>query len=70
MALSNSHTRTIEVPLQEEQVLEVDCAELPQDPAELTSIFQSEGCALLYYRLLAVSSGRNLVLDAHDILAS
>ncbi|RUS34355.1 hypothetical protein BC938DRAFT_481013 [Jimgerdemannia flammicorona] len=46
--------RTIEVPLQEEQVLEVDCSELPHDPSELTSIFQSEGCALQYYRLLAL----------------
>ncbi|KAG0180123.1 protein required for normal CLN1 and CLN2 G1 cyclin expression [Apophysomyces sp. BC1021] len=46
--------RTIEVPLQQEQVLEVVCNDLPNNPTELTDIFRQEGVALDYYRLLAV----------------
>jgi RNA polymerase-associated protein CTR9 len=58
MASTNGHvtrSRTIEVPLQHEQVLEVVCEDLPGNPVELTDIFQQEGVGLLYYRLLAVS---------------
>lgn len=58
MATSNfgyaSIPKTIEVPLQHEQVLEVVCNDLPSNPIELTDIFRQEGVALTYYRLLAV----------------
>jgi RNA polymerase-associated protein CTR9 len=58
MAATNGHvprSRTIEVPLQHEQVLEVVCEDLPANPIELTDIFSQESVGLLYYRLLAVS---------------
>lgn len=47
-------TRTIEVPLQQEQVLEVTCDDLPTDPKELTDIFRQESVTFEYYHLLAV----------------
>lgn len=47
--------RTIEVPLQQEQVLEVVCDDLPSNSKELTDIFRQEGVALTYYCTLAVS---------------
>jgi RNA polymerase-associated protein CTR9 len=49
-----SKPKTIEVPLQHEQVLEVVCNDLPVNPLELTDIFRQEGVALTYYRALAV----------------
>ncbi|CAO3644067.1 unnamed protein product [Cunninghamella echinulata] len=58
MATSNfgyaSIPKTIEVPLQHEQVLEVVCNDLPSNPIELTDIFRQEGVALTYYKLLAI----------------
>lgn len=47
--------KTIEVPLQQEQVLEVVCDDLPSNSKELTDIFRQEGVALTYYCTLAVS---------------
>ncbi|KAI8341198.1 hypothetical protein BC941DRAFT_510409 [Chlamydoabsidia padenii] len=49
-----SKPKTIEVPLQHEQVLEVVCNDLPVNPLELTDIFRQEGVALAYYRALAI----------------
>ncbi|KAI8140666.1 hypothetical protein BJV82DRAFT_671405 [Fennellomyces sp. T-0311] len=46
--------RTIEVPLQHEQLLEVTCEDLPPNPVELTDIFRQESVSLTYYRMLAV----------------
>lgn len=59
MALSNfgnygTRSKTIEVPLQQEQVLEVVCDDLPTNPTELTDIFRTENVGLTYYRMLAV----------------
>lgn len=48
-------SKTIEVPLQQEQVLEVVCNDLPTNPTELTDIFRQEQVGLTYYRLLAVN---------------
>lgn len=50
----NSRSKTIEVPLQHEQVLEVVCNDLPTNPVELTDIFRQESVGLPYYRMLAV----------------
>jgi hypothetical protein len=47
--------KTIEVPLRDEQVLEVVCDDLPTNPTELTDIFRQEAVNLPYYRMLAVS---------------
>ncbi|KAI8369446.1 uncharacterized protein BYT42DRAFT_110841 [Radiomyces spectabilis] len=47
-------SRTIEVPLQHEQVLEVVCNDLPSNSTELTDIFRQEGVPLAYYRMLAL----------------
>lgn len=47
-------SKTIEVPLQHEQVLEVVCDDLPTNPTELTDIFKQESVGLTYYRMLAV----------------
>lgn len=47
-------SKTIEVPLQHEQVLEVVCDDLPSNPTELTDIFKQESVGLPYYRMLAV----------------
>ncbi|CAM0138900.1 protein required for normal CLN1 and CLN2 G1 cyclin expression [Umbelopsis sp. WA50703] len=66
MASTNGHvtrSRTIEVPLQHEQVLEVVCEDLPGNPVELTDIFQQEGVGLLYYRLLAFEYYRQSKYD-------
>lgn len=49
-------SKTIEVPLQQEQVLEVVCNDLPTNPTELTDIFRQEQVGLTYYRLLAVNN--------------
>ncbi|KAI9475952.1 MAG: hypothetical protein EXX96DRAFT_283036 [Benjaminiella poitrasii] len=49
-----ARSKTIEVPLQHEQVLEVVCDDLPTNPTELTDIFQQESVGLPYYRLLAI----------------
>ncbi|KAI8062417.1 hypothetical protein BC940DRAFT_349615 [Gongronella butleri] len=46
--------KTIEVPLQHEQVLEVVCNDLPVIPTELTDIFSQEKVPLTYYRALAI----------------
>ncbi|KAI8977189.1 hypothetical protein BDF20DRAFT_873493 [Mycotypha africana] len=46
--------KTIEVPLQQENVLEVVCSDLPSNPKELTDIFRQESVELPYYRTLAV----------------
>ncbi|KAI7883368.1 uncharacterized protein EV154DRAFT_522614 [Mucor mucedo] len=59
MALSNfgnygTRSKTIEVPLQQEQVLEVVCDDLPTNPTELTDIFRTENVGLTYYRMLAI----------------
>ncbi|KAI9248923.1 hypothetical protein BY458DRAFT_550823 [Sporodiniella umbellata] len=58
MASSNfeysSRSKTIEVPLQQEQVLEVVCNDLPANPVELTDIFRQESVRLPYYRMLAI----------------
>lgn len=51
-----ARSKTIEVPLQHEQVLEVVCNDLPSNPTELTDIFRQEAVNLPYYRMLAVSS--------------
>ncbi|KAI7866509.1 hypothetical protein BDF14DRAFT_1811906 [Spinellus fusiger] len=50
----SKRAKTIEVPLQHEQVLEVVCNDLPGNPTELTDIFRQEGVALPYYRMLAI----------------
>lgn len=60
MALANlgnygARSKTIEVPLQQEQVLEVVCDDLPTNPTELTDIFRTENVGLAYYRMLAVN---------------
>ena len=49
-----ARSKTIEVPLQHEQVLEVVCNDLPTNPTELTDIFRQESVGLPYYRMLAV----------------
>ncbi|ORX50505.1 TPR-like protein [Hesseltinella vesiculosa] len=49
-----SRPKTIEVPLQHEQVLEVVCDDLPANPTELTDIFNQEKVPLTYYRALAI----------------
>lgn len=49
-----TRSKTIEVPLQHEQVLEVVCNDLPANPIELTDIFRQEFVGLPYYRMLAV----------------
>jgi hypothetical protein len=51
-----ARSKTIEVPLQHEQVLEVVCNDLPSNPTELTDIFRQEAVNLPYYRMLAVRS--------------
>lgn len=61
MALANfgnygARSKTIEVPLQQEQVLEVVCDDLPTNPTELTDIFRTENVGLAYYRMLAVNN--------------
>ncbi|ORE11726.1 TPR-like protein [Rhizopus microsporus var. microsporus] len=48
-----TRSKTIEVPLQHEQVLEVVCNDLPANPIELTDIFRQEFVGLPYYRMLA-----------------
>ncbi|CAO3682178.1 unnamed protein product [Umbelopsis ramanniana] len=66
MAATNGHvprSRTIEVPLQHEQVLEVVCEDLPANPIELTDIFSQESVGLLYYRLLAFEYYRQSKFD-------
>lgn len=50
----STRSKTIEVPLQQEQVLEVVCNDLPANPVELTDIFRQESVGLPYYRMLAV----------------
>ncbi|KAI7851232.1 hypothetical protein BDC45DRAFT_222920 [Circinella umbellata] len=54
MATTFVRGRTIEVPLQHEQLLEVTCDDLPPNPVELTDIFRQENVSLTYYRMLAV----------------
>ncbi|KAI9493671.1 hypothetical protein BDB00DRAFT_822072 [Zychaea mexicana] len=54
MATAYMRPRTIEVPLQHEQLLEVTCEDLPPNPVELTDIFRQESVSLTYYRMLAV----------------
>ena len=54
MAATFVRGRTIEVPLQHEQLLEVTCDDLPPNPVELTDIFRQENVSLTYYRMLAV----------------
>ncbi|KAI9249224.1 hypothetical protein BDA99DRAFT_524328 [Phascolomyces articulosus] len=54
MAATYMRPRTIEVPLQHEQLLEVTCEDLPPNPVELTDIFRQENVSLTYYRMLAV----------------
>ncbi|KAI8097879.1 uncharacterized protein B0P05DRAFT_593288 [Gilbertella persicaria] len=49
-----ARSKTIEVPLQHEQVLEVVCNDLPSNPTELTDIFRQESVGLPYYRMLAI----------------
>ncbi|KAI7905639.1 uncharacterized protein BX663DRAFT_500417 [Cokeromyces recurvatus] len=49
-----TRSKTIEVPLQHEQVLEVVCNDLPSNPTELTDIFRQESVGLPYYRMLAI----------------
>ncbi|KAF1795976.1 hypothetical protein V8B55DRAFT_1454269 [Mucor lusitanicus] len=49
-----ARSKTIEVPLQHEQVLEVVCNDLPTNPTELTDIFRQESVGLPYYRMLAI----------------
>ncbi|OBZ82827.1 RNA polymerase-associated protein CTR9 [Choanephora cucurbitarum] len=49
-----TRSKTIEVPLQHEQVLEVVCNDLPVKSAELTDIFRQESVGLPYYRMLAI----------------
>jgi hypothetical protein len=64
--------RTIEVPLQHEQVLEVVCNDLPSNPTELTDIFRQEKVDLSYYRMLAVKQSLSLfrVLFSSNCLIS
>lgn len=47
-------SRTIEVPIQQDNELSVDCSDLPTEPSELLNIFQQEDVPYEYYRMLAV----------------
>jgi RNA polymerase-associated protein CTR9 len=48
-------SKTIEVPLQQDQVLEIVCNDSPTNPVELTDIFRQKFVGLPYYRMLAVN---------------
>lgn len=64
----NSRSKTIEVPLQHEQVLEVVCNDLPTNPVELTDIFRQESVGLPYYRMLAVKKKKKKNNEKQDSL--
>ncbi|OZJ04482.1 hypothetical protein BZG36_02674 [Bifiguratus adelaidae] len=69
--VDGDNEETIEVPLPDDQILEVHSDELPANPAELIDIFQNESCPLKYWRLLALEYQRqNKIDDAMFILST
>ncbi|KAJ2798892.1 protein required for normal CLN1 and CLN2 G1 cyclin expression, partial [Coemansia guatemalensis] len=53
--MASLEPRVIEVPIDNSNdVLEIDCSQLPENSAEICDILENEGCALRFYQLFAL----------------